>query len=110
MLSTPSTLRLALILVIALLGAQWGAEAHAYSHIHHDAGHGSKSDSPYDSAGRPCADCAAFAPLLAADVGPRGLPPVTPLGVLPAPRVAAVSLVFGLPPLAFRSRGPPSNP
>ena len=115
MLSKTSTLRLALILVISLLGAQWGAEAHAYSHLHyspghHDAGRHSPAGDPDDSAGRPCGDCAAFAPLLAAAVGPGSLPPVSPLGITPAPRVAVVSLISIVPPLAFRSRGPPSIP
>lgn len=104
MLTKSSTLRLVLMLVIALLGAQWGAEAHAYSHIHH----GASSGEPFDSAGRPCADCAAFAPLLAGATGATILPLLKAEGVAVPPRVAVVSLLFRLAPLAFRSRAPPS--
>jgi hypothetical protein len=106
MLSKASTLRVALLLVIALLGAQWGAEAHTYSHLRH----GSHSGEPYDSSGRPCSDCSAFAPLLAAAGAPASAPALVPEGTPATPGVSVVSLIFSLPTSAFRSRAPPSLP
>jgi hypothetical protein len=106
MLSKASTLRFALVLVIALLGAQWGAEAHAYSHL----GHYSHSGEPYDSSGRPCSDCSAFAPLLGAAGAPESASVLIPEGIAPTPGVSVVSLIFSLPTSAFRSRAPPSRP
>jgi hypothetical protein len=106
MLSKASTLRFTLVLVIALLGAQWGAEAHAYSHLRH----GSQTGEPYDSSGRPCSDCSAFAPLLAAAGAPTLVSALIPEGTSPTPGVSVVSLIFSPPTPAFRSRAPPSHP
>jgi hypothetical protein len=89
--------------VLALLIAQGGAQAHAYSHLH----------SGPDRSGVPgtraqfCAECLLFAPLLAtADC--RDGPPMLRLGdrgSIALPRV--VSLVDQLSCYAFRARAPP---
>ena len=62
--------RVALVTSLALLFAQYGALAHAYSHLH------SSSNSTYvlDAHGKQCAECLTFAPLLAAAGAPASEP------------------------------------
>ena len=96
-------LRIALMLAMALLCAQWAAQAHAYSHL------SSKTIATHqiDLKGQLCSDCLSFAPLLSAAAG-SSLPPVpAPQGVDPAPASVAYSLVSQDFPAAFRSRAPP---
>jgi hypothetical protein len=104
--TAPFRLRIALIALIALLVAQFGAEAHAYSHVHA----GAHSSDRFDSNGRLCSECSAFAPLLATADGPAHLHVIQPQGVLNAPAVAIASLISRLTTLAFRSRAPPLHP
>jgi hypothetical protein len=89
--------------VLALLIAQGGAQAHAYSHL----------QSGSDQSGLPgtrvqfCAECLLFAPLLATADCHDGSP-ILRLGdraLIAPPRV--VSLVDRLSYYAFRSRAPP---
>jgi hypothetical protein len=98
-------LRLAIIAAIALLIAQVGATAHAYSH---DAAAGAAAS--HRSAANShdlCNDCLAYAPLLSAAAAPSALPFLRPQGPSAAMRVTADSLVERSPTLAFRSRAPP---
>jgi hypothetical protein len=104
-LSKTANLRLALFMALALLVAQLGAQAHAYSHIRADS---HATDQLYDH-GSVCADCVAFAPLLAAAGGAGLLPFLAPQGVLAAPGAAIPTLSARTPTPAFRSRAPPSN-
>lgn len=96
-------LRVALMLAITLLCAQWAAQAHAYQHLSAK----SVPTHPLDLKGQLCTDCLSFAPLLSTAAG-SSLPSVpAPHGVGPAP--ASVSYSFNSPdfPAAFRSRAPP---
>jgi len=102
----PFRLRIALIAVIAVLVAQVGAEAHAYSHLHA----GSHSSDRYDSNGRLCSECSAFAPLLSSADGPAPLHLIVPQAALTATAVAVASWISRLTTLAFRSRAPPLHP
>ena len=96
-------LRVALMLAMALLCAQWAAQAHAYEHL---------STKPVpthqlDLKGQLCSDCLSFAPLLSTAAG-SSLPSVPgPQGVGPAPASVAYSLIRQDFPAAFRSRAPP---
>lgn len=105
-LSHGDALRLALTAALALLIAQWGAIAHAYSHdvaVASPAAQGSGAAN-HD----PCTDCLAFAPLLAA-AGASGSPlSIEPPGRGCAPRPASGSRVESSLALAFRSRAPPA--
>ncbi|MDP9014043.1 MAG: hypothetical protein M3O41_15575 [Pseudomonadota bacterium] len=100
-------LRVAFITAIALLIAQLGAMAHAYSH---DSMLGSMSThqsapSSHDT----CNDCLAFAPLLSAAGGPTTLHCIhRPCRSLAA-RAGNRSLVDRSLTLAFRSRAPPDT-
>ena len=103
MLSRKVELRVALMLAMALLFAQWAAQAHAYSHL------ASRADATHqlDLKGQFCSDCLSFAPLLSAAAG-SSLPSfVIPQGVDPAPASVSVSLISRDFPAAFRSRAPP---
>ena len=92
------------MLAMALLIAQFGAQAHLYSHLHP----GSGATEQLDSHGRLCSECLSFAPLLSAAGTPSHLFDIAPQGVIPAPSDAVVSLITRSPTPAFRSRAPPS--
>ena len=102
-LSRKVELRVALTLAMALLFAQWAAQAHAYSHLT------SKTVATHqlDLKGQLCSDCLSFAPLLSA--APASLLPSVPApqGVDPAPDSVSFSLISRDFPAAFRSRAPP---
>jgi hypothetical protein len=98
-------LRIALMLTMALLIAQFGAQAHAYSHLQA----GSVPTDQLDSHGKLCSDCLSFAPLLATAGSPSHLFAIAPQGVVAAPDGAVASLITRSPTLAFRSRAPPST-
>jgi hypothetical protein len=100
-----SNLRIALMMAMALLIAQFGAQAHAYSHLRAD----SAATDQLDSHGKLCSDCLAFAPLLATAGSPSHLFAMAPQGVVAAPGVAVASLITRFPTPAFRSRAPPST-
>jgi len=101
---TPN-LRIALMLAMALLIAQFGAQAHAYSHLRAD----SVATDQHDSHGKLCSDCLSFAPLLATAGSPSHLFAIAPQGVAAAPGVAVASLITRSSTPAFRSRAPPST-
>jgi hypothetical protein len=103
MLSRKVELRVAVLLAMALLCAQWGAQAHAYSHLASSAA----AIHELDAKGRLCSDCLSFAPLLATAAG-SALPSVhLPQGVDPTPDRVSQSLISRDFPAAFRSRAPP---
>jgi hypothetical protein len=104
-LSRKIELRVAVITAIALLIAQFGAQAHAYTHLR--LGSDTTTDQ-LDSHGKLCLDCLAFAPLQA-KAGGHSLPVVfAPQGVEIAPASAVVSLTERVLTPAFRSRAPPA--
>jgi hypothetical protein len=105
-LSRKIELRVAFITAIALLVAQFGAQAHAYTHLRL----GADTTDQLDSHGRLCTDCLSFAPLQA-KAGGHSLPVVfAPQGVEVAPASAVVSLAARVFTPAFRSRAPPAIP
>ena len=103
-LSKTANLRVALMIAMALLVAQFGAQAHAYSHIHA----GSVSTDQLDSHGRLCSQCLSFAPLLSTAGTPSHLFVIAPQSVADAPSDAVASLISRSPNLSYRSRAPPS--
>lgn len=105
-LSRKIELRVAVITAIALLIAQFGAQAHAYTHLRL----GADTTDQLDSHGKLCTDCLAFAPLQT-KAGAHSLPVVfAPQGVEIAPASAVASLTERVLTPAFRSRAPPSIP
>ena len=105
MLSKKTNFRIALMMALALLIAQFGAQAHAYSHLHP----GSNSTEQLDSHGKLCSECLSFAPLLATAGSSGHLFAIAPQGVAAAPGVTVASLITRSPAAAFRSRAPPST-
>ncbi len=95
---------LSLLLALIVLVAQFGAQAHAYTHL-------AKNTEPtQNSAHRtPCVECSAFAPLLAAV---SGVSYPTVAAVVDPPAIAA-TLAAGIhraaPCTAYRSRAPPAQ-
>jgi hypothetical protein len=98
-------LRIALLTALALLIAQLGAQAHAYSHLRA----GSQTSEQQDLHSGQCYDCLSFAPLLASASGPSHALIVAAQGVAAAPDAAVVTLTTLTPAHAFRSRAPPST-
>jgi hypothetical protein len=98
-------LRFVAITAIALLIAQLGAMAHAYSHVPDIRPAAAlQSSGAYDF----CSDCLSFAPLLSAAGAPAALPRIAPPALSPRLQAEPRSLVDSRPRLAFRSRAPPS--
>jgi hypothetical protein len=91
---------------MALLIAQFAAQAHTYSHLRP----GTDSTDQSDSRGRLCSECLSFAPLLAAAGSTGQLPAVASQGVGDSADVLVVSLISRAPTLAFHSRAPPRIP
>jgi hypothetical protein len=104
-LSRKFELRIAVVTAVALLLAQFGAQAHSYSHQHA----GSDTTYQFDAHGKACADCLSFAPLLSTAGTPAPLLVVELNGVDPAPTVTTDSLIARSFTPAFRSRAPPSS-
>jgi hypothetical protein len=98
--------RIALLTAVALLIAQFGAQAHAYSHLHAGPPHGAQQQ--YFHTGQ-CFDCLSFAPLLAGAGTPSQVLPAAPMGVVAAPDAVVPALLAAAPAHAFRSRAPPST-
>jgi hypothetical protein len=95
--------RTAFLAVAALLFAQLGAMTHAYSH---DT---ASSTTPRTALAHDlCKDCLAYAPLLSAST-PSALPAVEPQGGSSGAVASHTSLLDLAPPLAFRSRAPPTR-
>ena len=94
-----------LILALIVLIAQLGAQAHAYSHL-------AKAPDPVQRHAHPapCVECSAFAPLLAAVSGVSY--PVVAAAIQP-PTLGG-TLTVGFPRAAahpaYRSRAPPTQP
>ncbi len=100
-------IRWAAVAALALLIAQMGAMAHAYSHVPQTRSVSAQQPIPSHDF---CGDCLNFAPLLASAGAPTALPFVLPQGrhaAPPAPRYSLVDLKLLL---AFRSRAPPVTP
>jgi hypothetical protein len=101
-------LRLAVIAMVALVIAQTGAIAHAYSH---DTAVGSTPTHLIGVVSHgPCGDCLAYAPLLSVAGASGSLPFLESQPRDAVARALPDSLVDGLPLLAFRSRAPPYTP
>jgi hypothetical protein len=100
--------RVALIAALALLFAQLGAMAHAYSHTPEKPAVASQQANPdiHDF----CKDCLNFAPLLSAAGAPAALPFALPQACRLAPQAHIACLVDLKFLLAFRSRAPPLTP
>jgi hypothetical protein len=98
-------LRIALMAAMALLMAQFGAQAHVYTHLLRDSG----ATEQLDSHGKLCSQCLSFAPLLSTAGGPSHLFAIAPQGVMAAASDIVASLIAHSPTLSFRSRAPPSR-
>jgi len=95
--------RVALMLAVALLCAQWAAQAHAYSHLSSRV----VATHPLELKGQLCSDCLSFAPLLATATGSSNSTLLVPLGADASPAGVFGSLISCGFPAAFRSRAPP---
>jgi hypothetical protein len=100
-------LRFAVIAALALVIAQLGAMAHAYTHVPQTRAAASQQTNP--SVHDFCSDCLNFAPLLAAAGAPAALPFAVPQGCCVAPQAQPDSLLDLKLLLAFRSRAPPAT-
>jgi hypothetical protein len=98
-----SRIRWAAIAAVLLI-AQWGAMAHAYSHVPQTRSVSAQQQIPAHDY---CADCLNFAPLLSAAGAPAVLPVVLPQACSAAPPAPLASLIDLKFLLAFRSRAPP---
>jgi hypothetical protein len=107
-LKRASEFRVALIAALALLFAQIGAMAHAYTHDPEQR----VSSSQQAGLGIHdfCKDCLNFAPLLSAAGAPAALPFAIPQPCRTAPQAQITCLVDLKFLLAFRSRAPPVSP
>jgi hypothetical protein len=100
-------LRFAVIAALALVIAQLGAMAHAYTHVPQTRAAAAQQTSP--SVHDFCSDCLNFAPLLAAAGAPAAQPFALPQGCCVAPLSQPDSLLDLKLLLAFRSRAPPAT-
>jgi hypothetical protein len=106
-LKRASEFRVALIAALALLFAQIGAMAHAYSHTPEMGVSSHQTDLGIHDF---CKDCLNFAPLLSAAGAPASLPFAIPQPCRTAPQAQITCLVDLKFLLAFRSRAPPVSP
>lgn len=96
---------LSLVLALIVLVAQFGAQAHAYTHL-------AKSPDTLQRGAHPatCIECSAFAPLLTAVSGVS----YPTIAAAPPPPAIAARLAAGIRPAApctaYRSRAPPAQP
>jgi len=101
-------LRFAVIAALALVIAQLGAMAHAYTHVPQTraaAAQLQQTPGVHDF----CSDCLNFAPLLAAAGAPAALPFGLPQGCSIAPQAQLDPPLDLKLLLAFRSRAPPAT-
>jgi len=98
----------ALIAALALIFAQLGAMAHAYSHVPETTSLSAQQAKLgiHDL----CKDCLNFAPLLSAAGAPAAFPFALPQACSLAPQAQIACLVELKFRLAFRSRAPPATP
>jgi hypothetical protein len=101
-------IRWAAVAALALLIAQMGALAHAYSHVPQTRS--VSAQQPIPATHDFCADCLNFAPLLAAAGSPAVAPLALPQGGHAASPAPLCSLVDLKTLLGFRSRAPPVTP
>jgi hypothetical protein len=100
-------LRIALFAALALIVAQMGAMAHAYTHVPQASQIAGQLPTPADH--QVCGECLNFAPLLAA-AGAATLPLyVEPPARGPVTTAQPASRLSCKPLLAFRSRAPPAT-
>jgi hypothetical protein len=97
--------RIALVAAFALLLAQFGAMAHAYTHV--PVAQKSGLQQPVPASHDYCADCLNFAPLLAAAGAPAPMPFTAPPTHTRLEAAKAADLFELTLTLAFRSRAPP---
>jgi len=100
-------LRFAVIAALALVIAQLGAMAHAYTHVPQARAAAAQPQQTNPSVHDFCSDCLNFAPLLAAAGAPAALPFALPQGCCVAPQAQLHSPLDRKLLLAFRSRAPP---
>ena len=91
---------IARLLALALLVAQFGAEAHAYSHLAKDTD-GAPNSTQY------CTKCLSYAPVTIAAGGMPHVVLIAQFDVEPALAAAAASLPTLSPRPAFQPRAPP---
>jgi hypothetical protein len=95
--------RVAVVMVAALVLAQWGAQAHAYSHDKN-----SQSQTDRQSHVKSCPQCPSFAPVLAVAGSPAFFSAVLWTSIhLSDSNLPVASLDVPIA-LAFRSRAPPA--
>jgi hypothetical protein len=99
--------RIALIAALALIVAQVGAMAHAYTHVPKVSQISGQLPAPADH--QVCGECLNFAPLLAAAGAPTLPVYVQPPAHGPVTSAQPASRLSCKPLLAFRSRAPPST-
>jgi hypothetical protein len=102
-------LRFAVIAALALVFAQLGAMAHAYTHVPQTRAASAQPQQTSPSVHDFCSDCLNFAPLLAAAGAPAALPFALPQGCCVAPQAQLDSPLDLKLLLAFRSRAPPAT-
>ena len=95
--------RVTLVTAWALIFAQYGALAHAYSHLHPS----SVSTYLLDAHGKQCAECLTFAPMLSTAGAPASQPFIAPQSVELAPASVAESLIARRFTASYSSRAPP---
>lgn len=92
---------IARLLAITLLAAQFGAVAHAYSHLSDDAKGGPVTT-------QICGVCLSFAPLASAVGGPASTAALDPCGSDAAAPAVPPAIALDPHHPAFRSRAPPA--
>jgi hypothetical protein len=95
--------RVAVLMLAALVLAQWGAQSHAYSHVKN-----SEPQSDRQSHVNSCPHCPSFAPVLAVAGGPQLFSAVLWAPVHGSESDLAAALLDVPIALAFRSRAPPA--
>jgi hypothetical protein len=99
--------RIALIAALALIVAQMGAMAHAYTHVPNASRISGQLPAPTDH--QVCGECLNFAPLLAAAGAPAIPLHVEPPARGPVTTAQPASRPAFQPLLGFRSRAPPAT-
>jgi hypothetical protein len=96
--------RLAVVMVAALVLAQWGAQAHAYSHDKN-----SESQTDRQSQVKSCPQCPSFAPVLGAAGSPALFAAILWAPIHLSESTLPVAILDIPLALAFRSRAPPAK-
>ena len=93
---------MARVLALALLVAQFGAEAHAYSHL-------AKDPDSVPSSTQYCAKCLSFAPVTVAAGGMPHVVLIDPIESEPALAAATAVIPARSPCPSYQSRAPPKS-